>query len=152
MKLLILDMDGTLVDTSARWSECQRLYANSKKDFWNCFQSEAYMSLDTPKENIVTFVKSLINDGTIVVIVSGRSEKQRTKTLEQLQSLNITANEVYLRKEKDFRKDYQFKAEIVSQLLQKYSPEETVMIDDSDDVIDHISSNFNVKVIDAKKL
>jgi len=150
-KLLILDMDGTLMDTSARFSECQRLYPN-KKDFWNCFQSETYMGLDTPKANVITFAKSLIDNDTVVVVVSGRSEKQRTKTLEQLKTIGINANEVYLRKEKDFRKDYQFKAEIVSQLLQKYSPEEVVMLDDSDDVISHISSNFSIRVIDAKKL
>jgi predicted secreted acid phosphatase len=151
MRLVILDMDGTLMDTSARFSECQSLYQN-KKDFWNCFLSETYMGLDIPRVNVISFVKSLIDSDTVVVVVSGRSERQRTKTLEQLKSIGINVNEVYLRKEKDFRKDYQFKAEIVSQLLQKYSPEETVMVDDSDDVINYISSNFSVKVIDAKKL
>jgi hypothetical protein len=86
-------------------------------------------------------------------VVSGRSEKQMNKTLEQLRSIGINFNEIYLRKEKDFRKDFQFKGEIISQLIQKYSPAEIIVIDDSDDVLNHISQSFpGVKVIDSKKL
>jgi hydroxymethylpyrimidine pyrophosphatase-like HAD family hydrolase len=152
VKLLILDLDGTLFDTSARWEQCQKLFPNNKKEFWNCFQSEKYMSLDTPKENVISLAKSLIDSDTVVVVVSGRSERQREKTIEQLKSINITPNEVYLRKDKDFRKDYQFKSDIISQLLQKYNPQEVIIIDDSDEVINYISSKFSIKIIDAKKL
>ena len=122
-KLLVLDMDGTLFDTTERWNQCQRLYSNNKKGFWNCYQSETYMYLDVPKENVISLVKSLIDDETVIVVVSGRSEKQSQETLGQLKAIGINANDVYLRKDKDFRKDYQFKAEVVSQLLQKYLPD-----------------------------
>jgi len=34
-RLLVLDLDGTLMDSQRRWEECQRLYPNNKKEFWN---------------------------------------------------------------------------------------------------------------------
>jgi len=152
-RLLVLDLDGTLMDSQRRWEECQRLYPNNKKEFWNCFQSERFMDLDSPKENVVSYAKSLINENTVTVIVSGRSEKQLNKTQEQLNKIGIIPNEIYLRKNGDFRKDFQFKGEIINQLIQKYIPAEVIVIDDSDDVINHISQNYpNIKVIDSKKL
>jgi phosphoglycolate phosphatase-like HAD superfamily hydrolase len=152
-RLLVLDLDGTLVDSQKRWAECQKLFPNDKRQFWNCFQSERFMGLDTPKENVISYAKSLIDNETVVVIVSGRSERQREKTLEQLNGIGITFNEIYLRKEKDFRKDFQFKGEIIGQLIQKYNPIEMILIDDSDDVLNFVSQNFpGVKVIDSKKL
>jgi beta-phosphoglucomutase-like phosphatase (HAD superfamily) len=152
-KLLILDLDGTIVDTTERWNECQKLYQNNKKEFWNCYQSERFMNLDIPRVSVINYVKTLVTNNTIVIIVSGRSIKQYNKTLEQLQSVSIAPHEIYLRTEKDFRKDYEFKADILSQLLKKYNPEEIIMIDDSDSVLNYISEKFpNIKVIDAKKL
>jgi len=152
-RLMILDLDGTLLDTQNRWNECQKIFPNNKREFWNCYQSERFMDLDNPKENVINYLRSLISDNTIVVVISGRSIKQYNKTVEQLKSINIIPQEIYLRGEKDFRKDYEFKASIVSQILQKYNAEEIIMIDDSDDVLNHISAKFpNIKVIDAKKL
>jgi phosphoglycolate phosphatase-like HAD superfamily hydrolase len=152
-RLLVLDLDGTLIDSQQRWAECQKLYPNDKRGFWNCFQSEQFMYMDSPKDNVIAYAKSLIDNETVVVIVSGRSEKQKSKTLEQLRDIGIGFNEIYLRKEKDFRKDFQFKGEIIKQLIQKYNPAEIILIDDSDDVLNNVSRNFpDVKVIDSKKL
>jgi phosphoglycolate phosphatase-like HAD superfamily hydrolase len=152
-RLLVLDLDGTLIDSQKRWVECQKLYPNDKRGFWNCFQSERFMYMDSPKDNVITYAKSLIDNETVVVVVSGRSERQKEKTLEQLRDIGIGFNEIYLRKEKDFRKDFQFKGEIMSQLILKYNPAELILIDDSDDVLNYISRNFpDVKVVDPKKL
>jgi hypothetical protein len=72
--------------------------------------------------------------------------------MEQLNKIGIIPNEIYLRGDRDFRKDFEFKADIVSKILQKYNAEEIIMIDDSDEVLKHISEKFpNIKVIDAKK-
>jgi hypothetical protein len=102
--------------------------------------------------NLVNFVKSLIEINTITIVVSGRNIRQYNKTLEQLNKIGIIPNEIYLRGDKDFRKDFEFKGDIISKILQKYNAEETIVIDDSDDVLKHISEKFtNIKVIDAKK-
>jgi phosphoglycolate phosphatase-like HAD superfamily hydrolase len=151
-RILILDLDGSLFDSQKRWEECQRLNPNNKREFWNCFQSEKFMDLDEPRMNLVNFVKSLIEINTITIVVSGRNSRQYNKTMEQLNKIGIIPNEIYLRGDKDFRKDFEFKADIISKILQKYNAEEIIMIDDSDDVLKHISEKFqNIKVIDAKK-
>jgi len=150
-RLLILDLDGTLFDSQKRWEECQRLNPNNKREFWNCFQSEKFMDLDEPRLNLINYVKSLINENTTVVIVSGRNSRQYNKSIEQLNKIGIIPNEIYLRADKDFRKDFEFKAEIVMKILQKYNAEEIFMIDDSNDVLNHISEKFpNIKLVDAK--
>jgi hypothetical protein len=110
------------------------------------------MDLDEPRMNLVNFVKSLIEINTITIVVSGRNSRQLNKSMEQLNKIGIIPNEIYLRGDRDFRKDFEFKADIISKILQKYNAEEIIMIDDSDDVLKHISEKFpNIKVIDAKK-
>jgi FMN phosphatase YigB (HAD superfamily) len=151
-KILILDLDGTLFDSQKRWEECQKLNPNNKREFWNCFQSEKFMDLDEPRMNLINFAKSLIEINTITIVVSGRNIRQYNKTVEQLNKIGIIPNEIYLRGDRDFRKDFEFKADIISKILQKYIAEEIIMIDDSDEVLKHISEKFtNIKVIDAKK-
>jgi len=153
-KILILDLDGTLFDISIRSEKCQKISKN-RKEFWNCFQSNAFMDLDTPKVNIINYARSLIDENTIIIILSGRSQKQLERTLEQLNNINLTPHEIYLRGERDFRKDYEFKADIISQLINKYNDniKEIIMIDDSDDVLNYVSVKFpNIKLVDAKTL
>ena len=43
--MLILDLDGTLFDTSARWNECEKLANGNKRMFWECYQSPRFMNL-----------------------------------------------------------------------------------------------------------
>jgi len=43
--MLVLDMDGTLFDTSARWYECEKLANGNKRMFWECYQSPRFMNL-----------------------------------------------------------------------------------------------------------
>jgi len=43
--MLILDLDGTLFNTSARWNECEKLANGNKRMFWECFQSPRFMNL-----------------------------------------------------------------------------------------------------------
>ena len=110
------------------------------------------MDLDEPRMNLINFAKSLIEINTITIVVSGRNIRQYNKTVEQLNKIGIIPNEIYLRGDRDFRKDFEFKADIISKILQKYIAEEIIMIDDSDEVLKHISEKFtNIKVIDAKK-
>jgi FMN phosphatase YigB (HAD superfamily) len=60
--ILILDLDGTLFDTSARWKECEKLTNGNKRMFWECFQSSRFMNLDKPKWEVIKFVQQLIEE------------------------------------------------------------------------------------------
>ena len=55
--MLILDLDGTLFDTSARWNECEKLANGNKRMFWECYQSPRFMNMDEPKREVITFVQ-----------------------------------------------------------------------------------------------
>jgi len=152
--MLVLDMDGTLFDTSARWNECEKLANGNKRMFWECFQSPRFMNLDRPKWEVIEFVKQLIEEKKpeVIVVVSGRSEKQREATLKQLSEIGIEPNEVVLRDEKDFRKDHEFKRDAIRRLREKYDQNKVIMIDDSDTVLEYLGKEGEVEVIDAKKI
>ncbi len=152
--MLVLDMDGTLFDTSARWNECEKLANGNKRMFWECFQSPRFMNLDKPKWEVIEFVKQLIEEKEpeVIAVVSGRSEKQREATLKQLSEIGIEPNEVVLRSEKDFRKDHEFKRDAVRRLREKYDQNKAIVVDDSDTVLEYLGKEGEVEVIDAKKI
>ena len=87
----------------------------------------------------------------MIAVVSGRSEKQREDTLKQLSAIGIEPNEVVLRGEKDFRKDHEFKSDVVRKLREKYGEGKAIAIDDSDAVLEYLEEE-GIEVIDAKKI
>ncbi|ALG97061.1 hypothetical protein [Sulfolobus monocaudavirus SMV4] len=151
--MLVLDLDGTLFDTSARWYECEKLANGNKRMFWECFQSPRFMKLDKPKWEVIKFVQQLIEEKKpeVIAVVSGRSEKQREATLKQLLDIGIEPNEVVLRGKKDFRKDHEFKKDAVRKLREKYDQDKVIMIDDSDAVLKYLEED-GIETIDAKKI
>ena len=141
MKILVLDLDGTVVDTTKRFEMCLReVNANSlaelkgkqRSAFWNCFQSPKYMNLDEPKQNVTEFVRKVKAKGYLVHIVSGRSEGQLEATLEQLNKYNVPYDKITVRRPNDFRKDFEFKGEIISTYINE--GHEVIIVDDSPDV------------------
>jgi len=160
--MLVLDMDGTLFDTSARWYECEKISRGDKKTlswtpnrvFWECYQSPRFMNLDKPKWEVIEFVKQLIEEKEpeVIAVVSGRSEKQREATLKQLSAIGIEPNEVMLRGEKDFRKDHEFKRDVVRRLREKYDQDKVIVVDDSDAVLEYLKEEEGIETIDAKKI
>ena len=152
--MLVLDLDGTLFDTSTRWGLCEKLANGNKRMFWECYQSPRFMNFDKPKWEIIRFVQQLIEEKQpeVVVIVSGRSEKQREETLKQLSEIGIEPNEVVLRGEKDFRKDHEFKRDAIRKLRGKYDQNKVIVVDDSDAVLEYLRKEDGVETIDAKKI
>ena len=159
--MLVLDLDGTLFDTSARWHECKKLSREDRKTlfwvpdrmFWECYQSPRFMNLDEPKWKVIRFVKRLIEEKEpeVIAVVSGRSEKQRKETLKQMSNIGIETNEIVLRGEKDFRKDYEFKKFVIRELMEKYDQNKAIVIDDSDVVLKYLEEE-EIEVIDAKTI
>jgi len=151
--MLILDLDGTLFDTSARWNECEKLANGNKRMFWECYQSSRFMNMDEPEREVITFVQQLIEEKKpeVIAVVSGRSEKQREDTLKQLSEIGLEPNEVVLRGEKDFRKDHEFKRDAVRKLMEKYGQGKVIMVDDSDAVLKYLGKE-GIETIDAKTI
>lgn len=141
MKVAIVDLDGTLFDTTKRFEMClkeaggmklEELKGQQRRRFWECYQSEKYMNLDEPKHSVINFVKALKAKGYYIHIVSGRTEAQLRATLEQLTKHNIPYDNITVRRNGDFRKDHEFKGEIVNAYLKE--GHEVIIVDDSESV------------------
>ena len=140
-KVAIFDLDGTLFDTQKRYNACldevhakslDELKGKPRVEFWECYQSEKYMDLDEPVRPVINMTKELKKRDYMIVVLSGRMERQREKTVEQLKKYDIPYDALILRKEGDFRKDYEYKWEVIKYYLSLGY--KVVVFDDSEKV------------------
>ena len=145
MKAVIVDLDGTLFDTSERFSLCQK-EAKSKREFWECYQSSRFMNLDKVNEKVAQLIRELAKKYAIIIVSGRKKETQYDYTVKQLRDNNIPYSEIIMREGNDFSKDYEFKSKAIEQLLSKYEIE--IIIDDSEEVRKTIEQKFRIKAID----
>jgi len=134
-KAVIFDLDGVLVDSSERYRLCEEESRGDRRKFWDCFLSEKYMDLDKPVEKYIQILKSYAAQGYRIIIVTGRvEERQRDRTLRQLSEWGVTFHEIYFRRAGDYRKDYEYKSEVVRRLSERYRI--AAVFDDSKAVVE----------------
>lgn len=104
-KIYICDIDGTLA------------YNNGHRSFYD----ETKVFDDTPLPT-VEVIKSLIGTGERIIYFSGRTEACRVETIKWLTKyVDTEYPELYMRKEKDYRKDDIIKKELYeSYIKDKY--------------------------------
>ena len=144
-KAAVFDIDGTLLNIQKRLEISERESNGNKKLFWQIFLSEKYLDLDTPNERVIKFLQEKWQEDIKVIIVTGRTRNMERYTYYQLSTFNIPWNEAYFRSKGDFRKDYEYKSEIMKKLMQKY--EILFIIDDSEEVRKAIEQ-MGIKAID----
>jgi len=122
------DIDGVLIDNEARykWSlEKIGGYGSlreAKKDiFWKYFLSEEALKYDKPRRIGILLLNIAREKGYKIVIFTGRPLRLKYSTIRQLSSFNIYFDEIYFRRDNDFRRDFDVKLEIIRGLLYKYS-------------------------------
>lgn len=132
-KAIILDMDGTLVDVSSiRYFVNERDPKFSGKKLWNRFHGGA---IDCPpiEEAVDEYVKAK-SQGWAILIVTARREVWSMATLLWLKENDIEHDELYMRPNRDFRKDYLVKRDILDQIRRDgYEP--VLAVDDNPAVI-----------------
>lgn len=134
MRAIIFDIDGTLADCSHRTHHLD----GEVKD-WQSFHDA--MVDDTPMD-AVAWLARMLDDGPqaayndyAILVVTARHEDYRSQTLRWLNANRIGHNELYMRKNNDFRPDHIVKAEILEEILNDgYEP--FLAIDDQPTVID----------------
>ena len=149
MLAIVVDIDNTLFDSTERWNVCQQQF-KKKSEIWNCFFDPEKLSLDKPIFDVINIVRQHRNNGYKVIIVTGRLEKLKEATIEQLKKFNIPFEMIFFRKEKDFRKDYEFKSEIVAELI-KMGYKIELVIDDSEEVRKAVQQ-LGIKAIDPAEI
>ena len=103
---IIFDIDGTLADPK------DRLHFLKKKD-WNSFYNDCLD--DAPIHNVIYLLQELKKNHHIIIF-TGRPEQIKDKTLLWLKANNISFDEIYFRKDGDYRPDYEIKEEMLKNL------------------------------------
>ncbi len=132
MIIAVFDLDGVLFDVSERIRRCLEeigcgdcsspadLPREKKKAFWECFLSAKYMHLDRLNADVAERVKELKQRGMGIVIITGRREDtQKEYTLKQLRENGVPFDAIFFRKPGDYRRDHEYKAEVIKMLLRE---------------------------------
>ena len=125
--IYIFDVDGTLMNIDHR----RKYVEGDKKDFKKFFE---YMPFDIPRPEIFDLAnkcsKSVADD---VIVVSGRNERHREITEDQLQGLRY--RELILRPDDNYEPDYVFKQSVLDMLID-HGLKPDMVFDDRPSVID----------------
>jgi phosphoserine phosphatase len=156
-RVVVFDVDGVLVDSSARFRACLeevglRSLAEARgfrrRVFWECFLSSRYIYLDRVRVEYASLARSYAERGFRVVVVTGRPRSMEVETLAQLREAGLEGlvSEVFFRGVGDYRGDSVFKVEVLRRLMSRYVVE--VVYDDSEDVVEALRREFpGVKVV-----
>lgn len=126
--VLICDIDGTIADLTHR-----RRYIATKPKNYPAF--ERTMHLDTPIDPVIAAVKTLHLADWTVIMCSGRGAQNRGVTEEWLARHGVPYHRLYMRAEKDYRKDSIIKAELLDQIIvDGFAP--TIIFDDRNQVVE----------------
>lgn len=135
MMLCVFDIDGTLANIDHRLD-----YIRSKPKNWNAFNGG--ISNDSCNEAVAhVFRKLAYSTDTKVLLASGRSETVRNETENWLiDNFLEDYDNLYMRKENDFRADDIIKVEILDQIIYDYGKKPDLWFDDRPRVVKAIRS------------
>lgn len=125
-KCVVFDLDGVLIDSSARFARSlEEIGAKGADDlrdpgtrrrFWEVFLSEKYMSLDRPNPRALELLKKRRAEGYGIIIVTGRPAKLADATLRQLEEFGIPYDAITFRSYSYFGKDHEYKLSVLTDL------------------------------------
>jgi len=123
---VIFDLDGTLADITHRL----HFIKGEKKD-WDSFN--AACKDDIPKKSIVELADMCWKAGKKIAVFSGRSNKERDKTIRWLRDSGIHFHMLEMRPVEDFRSDYIVKKEMFERAFKV--DEVDFVVDDRESVV-----------------
>lgn len=127
MKAVIFDMDGTIANVDHRL----KYIMQDRKDWdtWN-----KLMPYDTPNIEICKLTHMYYEIGYVVIICSGRFEKYRKITKDQLDTWGIEYASLYMRADSDYRSDVDVKYDML-RAIQESELDLVMCFDDRDRVV-----------------
>lgn len=139
---VVFDLDGTLFNMSHRLEL-------AKEKRWDDFHSAC--GGDTPYEDVITLFH-MANSNYFTIILTGRNERFRSITMEQLKKHSINPDHLLMRGDKDFTPDGEFKLKALEAF---FGPKEELLgnvifcIDDRDSVIEPMR-NYGLTVFQSR--
>ena len=130
-KVIVFDLDGTICNVDHR-----RHWVASKPKNWAAWN--AGIPLDTVNEDIVWMLNSFMDAGDIrIVLASGRGNEHRAVTEKWLSDNHVYYDDLYMRAEKDNRKDSIVKVELLHDITRDWGWP-WLWVDDRQQVVDAI--------------
>lgn len=130
-KVILVDVDGTLANTEHR-----EHFLTVRPKMWKEYKRQA--PYDKPYEDIVWLVKLLRQAGNIILIVTARSEDERTQTkewLDKVAGLKGMYDKIYMRGVDDYRDHSIVKKDLLEEIRQDgYDP--YMVLDDHNEVVE----------------
>ena len=108
-RVAVFDVDGTLMDINHR-----RHYVSGEKKDWKSFFD--YMQFDTINDHVFHLANALYVDGYDIVVVSGRNERHRKITEQQLAFGKLEYKTLIMRPDDNYEPDHVFKKEILDKM------------------------------------
>lgn len=134
---VIFDVDGTLLDIGTRR---QHMEGGISTMNWEKFMDPTEMAKDVPNQPVVDIAIAMEKAGHEIIVVSARNERHREVTENSLQEAGVQFQHLFLRPDGDFRKDSEFKQEVLDALIaQDWKP--NLVFDDRNQVVAMWRSN-----------
>lgn len=134
---VIFDVDGTLLDIGTRR---QHMEGGISTMNWEKFMDPKEMAKDVPNQPVVDIAIAMEKAGHEIIVVSARNERHREVTENSLQEAGVQFQHLFLRPDGDFRKDSEFKQEVLDALIaQDWKP--NLVFDDRNQVVEMWRSN-----------
>ena len=117
-RVVIFDIDGTLADISHRlhFVEHDSFREDTHNSDWDSFLDPENVKKDLPIWQLVNLAKSLNSCNYEIWLLTGRQESLRVTTEAWLESHGILYTKLIMRKNSDYRPDYEVKAEMLDDL------------------------------------
>ncbi len=115
MSTVVYDIDGVLVDPSERMEAARRA-----GDFWKAFLDPGLLRLDKPYSGLIERANRDIAAGRRVVLLTGRPERLRRATLDELRRFGLNVEGVaalLMRHDRDRRPARLVKPELLEHYL-----------------------------------
>lgn len=110
----IFDVDGTLADVR----EFRHYVLTKEKDFNKFHEHSIYAPAH---KHVVDMVHKAKNDGHAILVVTARKSRWRNHTAFWLADNGIPSDALFMRGDKDGRKDYEVKKEILEVIKQTWN-------------------------------
>lgn len=132
-KCCIIDVDGTLVDSEKRF----KLGQKGNKIDWNFILDPAVVkTFDRPMpREIIDRIKQICKELECeqIIILTGRPERLREVTIQQLSEVGIKYDRLIMRKEGDYRKEIDYKLSIIQEISRHCNI--VAVFDDNEEVL-----------------
>lgn len=111
-------MDGTLADVSSIRHHVIPKPPSRRKDF-AAFHRESVNV--PPHAHVVDLARSAATDGHAILVVTARSTKWRHQTAMWLAAHQIPSDAMFMRRDGDFRRDVEVKADILRRIKRTWT-------------------------------